>query len=95
MSSKEFLELKEMIQSLKAQTKQVMNLSEAASYLGVTETILRGWNEHRKIPYSKPGGKLIFYKKADLDKFIDKNKVLSAEQISAHTEKHFAKRKTA
>lgn len=73
-------------------------LKQAAEYLGASENQLRYWNEKRLIPYSKPAGKLIFYKKSDLDKFMENNTVHSVSQLEEQATSKInsiRKRKTA
>ena len=51
-----------------------MNSAEAASYLGVTEGTLRNWRYEgtQSLPYRKVG-RLVYYTKSDLDKWLDGN----------------------
>ena len=48
----------------------LMDLANAAKYLGVEVCTVRNLRRFRRIPYLKVGGKLRF-RKMDLDKFIE------------------------
>jgi excisionase family DNA binding protein len=52
----------------------LFTLREAASYLGVTERRMRRAVERREVPFTKIG-KLVRFRQADLDKFIEANLV--------------------
>ena len=50
----------------------VFNPRETAKYVGVSEPVLRLWRSQGKGPcYFKAGEKLIRYRRADLDKWIE------------------------
>lgn len=50
---------------------------EAAKYLGVSTDYIRSIRESGRLRYYKPfGNKMIFYKKSDIDRFIEKGKQL-------------------
>lgn len=55
-------------------TKKWLNLQEAISYLGFgSKGLFQEWRETGKLPYYKPG-KIILYKRSDLDKLMESNK---------------------
>ena len=47
--------------------RNLMNTTEAARYLGVKPSYLYKMMMRRAVPYYKPGGKLCFFAKEDLD----------------------------
>ena len=47
---------------------------EAADYLGCTEGTLRVWVSKKRVPYVKVG-RLVRFRKADLDAWLDRNAV--------------------
>ncbi len=50
---------------------QGLTIEEAAKYLGIEARTLENWRADNKGPkYYKPTGKLIYYFKSDLDKWI-------------------------
>lgn len=51
--------------------------AEVLRYLGISHDVLDRMRRDAKISYYKPlGGKLLFYKKTDIDEFIRKGKVI-------------------
>ena len=53
-----------------------IRIREAARYLGVSTSTLYKLTASRKIFFHKPGGKLIYFKKEDLDEYIFHNEFL-------------------
>lgn len=49
-------------------------VKDAAKYLGLPETELRRYAREGKLQYSRPGGKVLLFDKADLLLFIEKSK---------------------
>jgi excisionase family DNA binding protein len=47
-----------------------LTLPEAAAYLGVTRSHLYQLTHKRKIPFSKPGNKIIYFIRQELDEWI-------------------------
>jgi excisionase family DNA binding protein len=53
------------------ETKRLMNVGEASTYLGVSAASLRNWSDRGLVPfYRTPGGQRR-YEIVDLDRFID------------------------
>jgi len=51
-----------------------LNTEKAAEYLGVEQRTLENWRAEGKGPkFYKPTGKLIYYFKSDLDRWIKEN----------------------
>jgi excisionase family DNA binding protein len=48
---------------------------EAAQALGVKLSTIRAWVLHKRLPYIKLGGKLIRFRKTDIEKFVSANVV--------------------
>lgn len=52
-----------------------LSAKEAASYFGTSLEYIRSIRESGRIHYYKPyGNKMVFFKKSDLDRFIEKGK---------------------
>lgn len=56
-------------------TKKVLTLEEAAMYLGITKNYLYQLVHRKAISYYKPNGKMLYFDKSDLNKFMRRNKV--------------------
>ena len=55
--------------------RNLMNTTEAARYLGVKPSYLYKMMMRRAVPYYKPGGKLCFFAKEDLDAWLKRVRV--------------------
>ena len=69
--------------ALEWQDKQMLTFKEACRYLGITKDWLYKMTHRRAIPYFKPGGKMIYFHRADLDAYMSKGKVMSNAEIEA------------
>lgn len=65
--------------------KNILNLSEAASFTGYSKSHLYKLTHFRKIAHYKPNGKNIFFKKLDLENFLlqGKKEAVPTEDIEA------------
>lgn len=61
--------------------KEVLNLEEAADFLGVAKSTLYKMTHLNQLPYFKPAGKLIFVEKKALLDWVRGVKVMSEEEI--------------
>lgn len=52
---------------------EYLTTREAADYLGLSIHTIYSLTYYRKIKFSKPGGKLVYFAKADLDAWLNKN----------------------
>lgn len=73
-------ELEEKISTLSLSTKEILNFDEAVTYLSVSRSYLYKLTSSAEIPHYKPSGKLIYFKKSELDEWIFKSKVKSKEE---------------
>lgn len=78
---KELTERIEKLENLVFQTKDVLNLEEAAIFLGVKRSQLYKLTHAHAIPYFKPSGKLVYFEKSDLLEWLRQNPVKSQKQI--------------
>lgn len=58
--------------------RPVLNIEEAAQYLGISSTSLGRLHSGYKIPFVRIGGRIVFRRK-DLDRFIDARIVASVD----------------
>lgn len=66
---------------LTAQQPAPMTLPEAAAYLHISRQSLYRLTSRSEIAHSKPSGKLIYFRKADLDAYLTRNRVASRQEI--------------
>lgn len=59
---------------------EVLNFKEAIEFLGVSKSMLYKLTHKKEIPYYKPNGKLIFFKKSELEEWILGNRISSISE---------------
>lgn len=72
--------------------RNMMTTTEAARYLGVKPSYLYKMMMRRAIPYYKPGGKLCFFAKEDLDAWLKRIRVKSQDEIDSEAARYLANR---
>ncbi|MCM1517570.1 MAG: helix-turn-helix domain-containing protein [Pseudoflavonifractor sp.] len=60
--------------------KEFLSMDEAAQYTGIAKNTLYKMTHNRQIPYSKPSGKLCFFRRSDLEAWMMSNPVAVAVQ---------------
>ncbi|MCT4137688.1 helix-turn-helix domain-containing protein [Elizabethkingia anophelis] len=75
-------ELDEKINTLSLSAKEILNFEEAAIYLQTSRSYLYKLTSSKTIPHYKPTGKLIFFKKSELDEWIMSGKQKTKEETS-------------
>lgn len=61
--------------------KNVLTLEEAAMFTGLAKSYLYKLTAAGKISYYKPSGKLIYFERAELERWLLRNPVKTAEDI--------------
>lgn len=74
--------------------RNLMTTTEAARYLGLKPSYLYKMMMRRAIPYYKPGGKLCFFAKADLDAWLTRVRVKSQEEIDSEAARYSIRRES-
>ncbi len=75
-------EIKEFIFKQSLVNKDVMSLSEAAIYAGISRSYLYKLTSARLIPFYRPATKLIFFKREEIDSWRLKTREDSIEELS-------------
>lgn len=80
---KQILEKLSKIESLfsQIQTKEILNFCEACEYLNLSASYLYKCTHKQLIPFYKPGGKKIYFKRSELEAWLLRNKVKTADEI--------------
>ena len=68
--------------------KTILTCREAAQYLGISLSQLYKLTMRRVIPHSKPLGKLVYFKKVELDDFMMSNRVETAQTLEAQAQRY-------
>lgn len=56
-------------------TKKMLTLEEAARYLSVSKSNLYQLIHRRAIPHYKPNGKMVYFNRLELDKWLQRNRI--------------------
>ena len=66
-------EIKEILLRQQLNNKESLTTKEAAMYMGVSIHMVYQLSSQGKLSHSKPMGKLNFFKKSDIDAFLQQN----------------------
>lgn len=69
------------IERLLASQKKVLNFDDVCDYTGISKSYLYKLTSQKRIPFSKPNGKVIFFDKEELDNWLLLNKQKTTAQI--------------
>lgn len=73
-------------------TKVVLTAAEAAAYLGVSLSCLYKWTMNRVVPHYKPNGKLCYFERAELEKWMMSNRVATEQELETKAQKMASKK---
>ncbi|MDB5258564.1 MAG: binding domain protein excisionase family [Chitinophagaceae bacterium] len=62
------------VRSLLVGHKQVLNIQEASEYLGISTSHLYKHTSNNNIPFFRPQGKRIYFKRSELDEWLLRNR---------------------
>ncbi|MBK1851555.1 helix-turn-helix domain-containing protein [Marinobacter sp. 1-4A] len=68
--------------------KEIMNLEECAEFTGLKKSTLYQLTSQKKIPYFKPNGNRIFFKRADVLQWLQSNRIATADEIEQAAAQH-------
>ena len=86
MSETEVKDLKSQLDRIEAgllQQKEVLTFDEACIYIGVSNSHLYKLTSNRSIPHYKPQGKMIYFRRSELDEWLLKNRIKTKEEINS------------
>ena len=77
-------------------TKPILTFDEACLYTGMSKSALYKLTSNKEIPFSKPNGKMIYFKRADVDGWLLSNMSATATELAdkamAYTQRKGGKR---
>jgi excisionase family DNA binding protein len=77
-------------------TKPILTFDEACLYMGMSKSALYKVTSNKEIPFSKPNGKMIYFKRTDVDRWLLSNMSATATELTdkamAYTQKQGGKR---
>lgn len=72
----------EVVENVVALAKEVLTLEEAAMFIGVKRSQLYKMTHKQAIPFYKPNGKLVYFERSELLKWLRSGASMSQEQIN-------------
>ena len=87
MTQETNFELAELLQ------KNVLTFKETVAFTGFAPSYLYKLTHAKKIPHSKPTGKMIFFKRAEIENWLMSNPVTTANQIEKDASTYIATNK--
>lgn len=80
--------LEKFIEMRIVQEKEILNLEEACAYLSTSKSQMYKLTSQNILPHSKPGGKLIYFRKADLDSWAMSNPISTQAELDMKASQH-------
>jgi len=74
-------------------TKEILNVTDLSVYTGFSKSHIYKLTHGRKIPFYCPGGKMVFFKKDEVDIWLLKNRKSTADEIENQAQKYSLTRK--
>ncbi|WP_338734033.1 helix-turn-helix domain-containing protein [Mangrovimonas cancribranchiae] len=81
MNNEILIEIKNILEKQNIVSKDILNFEEALSYLKVSKSFLYKMTSKGEITYYKPNGKLIYFKRSDLDVWMLRNEVSGTNEL--------------
>ncbi|MDD4822152.1 MAG: helix-turn-helix domain-containing protein [Bacteroidales bacterium] len=63
-------------------TKEVLTSDETARYMGISKSYLYKLTMRKEIPHYKPMGKVCYFNRAELEQFLQGNRVATSAEIT-------------
>jgi excisionase family DNA binding protein len=73
--------------------KEVLSFSEACEFLNLSASYLYKLTHKQQIPFYKPGGKKIYFRRGELEEWLLKKRVKSVDEIEQEAIDYVTKRK--
>ncbi len=90
---KEIQEVKRLLLEQNLLKKDVLCFSEACKYLDISESHLYKLTSRKQIPHFCPQGKKLYFKRTELDDWLQRNRQSSADEIDALATEYILKNK--
>ncbi len=91
--SEELKQLADMITANIISTqKEVLTSDEAARYMGVSKSYLYKLTMKQQIPHYKPMGKMCYFKREELEQWLQTNRVATSTEIAQQAQAYCMKK---
>jgi excisionase family DNA binding protein len=85
------LRIEALLKESNVKFKELLTLEESAYYLSLSKSALYKMTSKKEIPYYIPGGKNIYFKKADLDNWVYGKKVNSVSEVEIEVDEYLCR----
>lgn len=75
--------------------KDMLTMNDAVLYTGLGKSYLYVLTCKNKIPYYKPNGKTIYFKKSELNDWLQRNRVVSKDEAESAAASYIARKEVA
>ena len=72
--------------------RTLLTTEEAASYMGIKKSYLHKLMMKKEIPFFKPNGKLCYFDRQDLDKWMRRIHIASNQEIDSQAQGYILKK---
>ena len=89
MNNEQLQELADMVAAKVTITaKEVLTSQEAARYMGISQSYLYKLTMRQEIPHYKPSGKMCYFNRAELEQWLQSNRVSTDSEISGKAQSY-------
>lgn len=74
--------IKEVLDKILEQIRPTLNFNEGCKYVGISPSSMYKHTSTNNIPHYKPEGKLIYFKREELDEWILRNRQSTREELA-------------
>ena len=74
------------------QERTLLTTEEAANYMGIKKSYLHKLMMKKEIPFFKPNGKLCYFDRQDLDKWMRRIRIASNQEIDSQVQGYILKK---
>lgn len=83
--------IESLIKDQRVSIKEVVSLTEASEYLGISKSHLYKLTSSGRIPFYKPSGKRIYFKVTELNDWLLSNRVESISEVEQKASNYLIK----
>ena len=76
------IEIRDSLKEKNILNKEFLTIEEASAFLGVSTSCIYKITSQKKVTYYKPSGKLIYFKRDDIEQFVLSNPIYSKDVMN-------------
>ena len=78
----------EVLENTLSAAKEVLTLEEAALFMGISKSSLYKMTHKHELPFYRPNGKLIYFEKSELMKWMRQSRTMSETETKEAAAQH-------